>query len=75
MIQATIAKFRVSGKRAPRLVLCLDESVAMAAAHGHYMVSCKPQVVMVHSELGTQQVGGALAPSSIPNYSDSMKGD
>jgi acetolactate synthase-1/2/3 large subunit len=59
-IQATIASFRVSGKRAPRLVLCLDESVAMAAAHGHYMVSGKPQVVMVHSELGTQQVGGAL---------------
>ena len=59
-IQATIAKLRVSGKRAPRLVLCLDESVAMAAAHGHYMVSGKPQVVMVHAELGTQQVGGAL---------------
>ena len=59
-IQAAIAKYRVSGQRAPRLVLCLDESVAMSAAHGHYMVSGRPQVVMVHAELGTQQVGGAL---------------
>lgn len=32
----------------------------MSAAHGHYMVSGKPQVVMVHSELGTMRVGGAL---------------
>src|SRR4030042_2408382 len=59
-IQATIAKFRLSGKRTPRLILCLDESVAMTAAHGHYMVSGRPQLVMVHAELGTQQVGGAL---------------
>ena len=57
---ATIAKFRASGKRTPRLVLCLDESAAYAAAIGHYMISGKPQVVMVHSELGTLQVGGAL---------------
>src|SRR3990172_7752673 len=59
-IQATIAKRRVLGQRAPRLILCLDESVALTAAHGHYVVSGKPQVVMVHSELGTLQVGGAL---------------
>ncbi len=57
---ATIAKFRSSDKRAPRLVLCLDESVALTAAHGHYMISGKPQVVLVHAELGTLQVGGAL---------------
>ncbi len=57
---ATIAKYRVSGKPCPRLILCLDESVAMTAAHGHYMVSGRPQVVMVHAELGTLQVGGAL---------------
>lgn len=59
-ILATISKYRVSGRPSPRLVLCLDESVAMTAAHGHYMVSGRPQVVMVHSELGTLQVGGAL---------------
>ena len=59
-IQVAILKYRASGKRAPKLILCLDESVAMAAAHGHYMVSGRPQVVMVHDELGTLQVGGAI---------------
>jgi len=59
-IQVAFLKYRASGKRTPKLVLCLDESVAMAAAHGHYMVSGRPQVVMVHDELGTLQVGGAM---------------
>jgi acetolactate synthase I/II/III large subunit len=59
-VQTEIMKYKVMGKKAPRLVLCLDESVALSAAHGHYMVSGKPQVVMVHTELGTQQLGGAL---------------
>jgi acetolactate synthase-1/2/3 large subunit len=57
---ATISKFRMQGKPAPRLILCLDESVALTAAHGHYMISGRPQVVMVHAELGTLQLGGAL---------------
>ena len=60
LIQANIAKNRMLGKPTPRLVLCLHESVAMTAAHAHYVVSGKPQLVMVHSELGTQQVGGAM---------------
>ena len=57
---ATISKYRILGKKSPQLILCLDESVALTAAHGHYMVSGRPQVVMVHSELGTLQLGGAL---------------
>ena len=57
---ATISKFRMQGMPAPRLILCLDESVALTAAHGHYMISGRPQVVMVHAELGTLQLGGAL---------------
>ncbi len=60
LAQSTIGKYRTAGKKAPQLVLCLDESVALAAAHGHYMVSGQPQVVMVHSELGTLQLGGNL---------------
>ncbi len=59
-IQAAFLKYKAAGKRTPKLVLCLDESVAMAAAHGHYMISGRPQVVMVHDELGTLQVGGAM---------------
>ena len=57
---AAIAKHRLEGKTAPQLVVCLDESVALSAAHGHHMVSGRPQFVMVHAELGTQQIGGAL---------------
>ncbi|MBN2060096.1 MAG: acetolactate synthase, partial [Deltaproteobacteria bacterium] len=59
-IQAAFLKYKAAGRPTPKLVLCLDESVAMAAAHGHYMVSGRPQVVMVHDELGTLQIGGAM---------------
>ena len=55
-----IARYKTQGKEAPPTILCLDESVAMAAAHGSHMVSGRPQVVLVHSELGTMQIGGAL---------------
>ena len=60
LVQATVAKYRTAGQKAPQLVLCLDESVAVSAAHGHYMVSGQPQVVLVHAELGTLQLGGNL---------------
>ncbi len=59
-VQVAVSKLTAAGNRAPKLILCLDESVAMSAAHGHYMASGKPQVVMVHAELGTMQVGGAM---------------
>jgi len=56
----TIAEYRASGRPSPKSILCLDESVAMHAAHGNYMATGKAQVVLVHSELGTMQIGGAL---------------
>jgi len=59
-VQSDVALARVAGKKAPQLVLCLDESVAASAAYGNYMVSGKPQVIMVHSELGTLQIGGNM---------------
>jgi acetolactate synthase-1/2/3 large subunit len=59
-ILSTVAEARVEGKMSPRLVLCPDESVAAAAAYGDYMVTGKPQAVMVHSELGSLQLGGNL---------------
>ncbi len=59
-IQEALAKFHVLGKRTPKVVLCLHEFVAMSAAHGYFMVSGKPQVVLVHVGVGTQQLGGAL---------------
>jgi acetolactate synthase-1/2/3 large subunit len=59
-VQSDVALARTAGKKAPQLVLCLDESVAASAAYGHYMGTGKPQVVMVHSELGTLQIGGNM---------------
>lgn len=59
-VNAALLKYIALGKQAPRFRVCLHESVAMTAAHGYYMVSGKPQVVLVHSELGTQQVAGGL---------------
>ena len=55
-----IAAARTGGKKSPQLVLCLDEAVTASAAYGHYMVTGRPQVVMVHSELGSLQLGGNL---------------
>jgi len=55
-----VAKLKTLGKRAPEVVLCVHEQVAMAAAHGYFLLTGRPQVVMVHVDVGTQQVGGAL---------------
>jgi len=59
-VQEALSKFSALGKRTPRVILGLHEYVAMSAAHGYFMVSGKPQVVLVHFGLGTAQVGGAL---------------
>ena len=59
-ILSTTAAARVENKKSPQLVLCLDEAVTASAAYGNYMVTGKPQMIMVHSELGTLQLGGNL---------------
>ena len=59
-VLSNVASARVEGKKSPQLVLCLDESAAAAAAYGNHMITGKPQVVLVHSELGSLQLGGNL---------------
>lgn len=59
-IQEALSKFKALGKRTPQTILSLQEVVAMSAAHGYFMVSGQPQVVLVHVDIGTQQIGGAL---------------
>jgi acetolactate synthase I/II/III large subunit len=44
----------------PELVLCPHESVALSAAHGYALVTGEPQVVLVHTDCGTQNLGGAI---------------
>jgi acetolactate synthase-1/2/3 large subunit len=59
-IQESIAKFAAQGRRAPRVILCPHESVALAAAHGYFMVTGTPQVVLVHADVGTLNLGANL---------------
>jgi acetolactate synthase-1/2/3 large subunit len=44
----------------PELILCPHESVALSAAHGYAQVSGSPQAVIVHTDCGTQNLGGAI---------------
>ena len=44
-IQEALAKYEALGKKAPKVVLGLHESVAMSAAHGYFMISGKPQAM------------------------------
>ncbi|WP_435317024.1 thiamine pyrophosphate-requiring protein [Haloarchaeobius sp. TZWSO28] len=44
----------------PEVVVCPHEFVAMSAAHGYAAVSSDPQVVLVHVDVGTQNLGAAI---------------
>ena len=59
-IQEAMAKFVAQGKTVPKAILCPDEATAIAASHGYFMVSRKPQVTLVHVDAGTLQLGGGL---------------
>lgn len=45
------------GLPVPRVVGCTYESVALAAAHGYWQVTRRPQCVVVHVDVGTQNLG------------------
>jgi acetolactate synthase I/II/III large subunit len=59
-LMAAIARRKAAEVKAPQIVLCTDESVAVAAAHGCAMVTGRPQVVTVFEDVGTLQGGGAI---------------
>src|SRR5262245_53712175 len=59
-IQEALAKLAAGGCRVPRTVLCPFEVVALAAAHGYYAATGRPQAVLVHVDVGTQNLGGQL---------------
>ena len=48
----------------PELILCPHESVALSAAQGYAQVSGEPQAVIVHTDCGTQNLGGAIHNAS-----------
>ena len=47
------ARAEDAASRFPRPVLCTHENLAMGMAHGFYMVSGRPQAVMLHVSVGT----------------------
>lgn len=59
-VQEAIRKLEEQGRTAPRVVLCLFEIVALAAAHGYYAATGRPQAVLVHVDVGTQNLGSML---------------
>src|SRR5215813_13268424 len=59
-IQEALSKLEQQGEPVPRTVLCLFELVALAAAHGYYAATGEPQAVLVHVDVGTQNLGGVL---------------
>lgn len=61
------AKFRAEGKTTPSPLLVPHEFVAAAMAHGYYLVTGRPQVVMVHVTVGTANAIGAVINASRSN--------
>ena len=59
-IQEALSKLEAQGHAVPRTVLCLFELVALAAAHGYYAATGRAQAVLVHVDVGTQNLGGML---------------
>ena len=54
------AKFAKEGKQYPHPITVPHEFVAVSMAHGYYMVTGEPQVVMVHVIVGTANASGAI---------------
>ena len=44
----------------PAVVICPHEFAAMSAAHGYAAVTGEPQAVLVHVDVGTQNLGAAM---------------
>ena len=58
------ARFGTEGKTTPRPIAVPHEFVAVSMAHGYYLVTGRPQVVMVHVTVGTANGIGAVINAS-----------
>jgi acetolactate synthase I/II/III large subunit len=59
-IQEAVVAMRARGQQVPRLQLCPDERVAMAAAQAYWQLTGKVQLVVVHVDVGTLALGAAI---------------
>lgn len=57
---ADLDRQRLSGTTQPEIVICPNEMVALSAAQGYAQVTGKPALVIVHVDIGTQAMAGAV---------------
>lgn len=66
-----LAKRKAEKKELLNVIIAPHEFVALSAAHGYYLVSGEAQGVFVHTDVGTQNLGGSVhnaARSRIPVF-------
>ncbi len=54
------AQLQARGEPMPRVIVCPHEMTALSAAHGYAMITRRPQLVLVHVDVGTQNLGGSV---------------
>lgn len=59
-IQEAVVSLGGRGRPVPTIVTCLYENVALAGALGYFALTRRPQVVVCHVDVGTQNLGGML---------------
>jgi acetolactate synthase-1/2/3 large subunit len=59
-LQEAAAVLTEAGMSIPRIITCTFESVALAAAHGYWQATGRPQSVFVHVDVGTQNLGAMV---------------
>jgi len=63
------AHIDVHGGKMPQIIVCPHEMTALSAAHGYAMRTRRPQMVLVHVDVGTQNLGCSIhnaARSRVP---------
>ncbi|WP_462409763.1 thiamine pyrophosphate-requiring protein [Neobacillus sp. Marseille-QA0830] len=55
-----LAKAKALGRPLPEVIMAPHEYVALCAAIGYYLLSGEAQGVLVHTDVGTQNLGGSL---------------
>lgn len=54
------AALNAEGGDMPKVIVCPHEMTALSAAHGYAMITRVPQLVLVHVDVGTQNLGGSV---------------
>lgn len=59
-LQEAFAALSERGEAVPRIITSTFESVSLAAAHGYWQATHRPQAVFVHVDVGTQNLGAVV---------------